>query len=103
MRPSVALLALLLVAAPACAEPIIGARPQAVDDTFTPDPPAIAISTFAENLDAPWSLVFLPDGRALVSERPGRIRMVEGGHVRLDPVALIESVQGGEAGLMGLA
>jgi quinoprotein glucose dehydrogenase len=103
MRPPVALLAALLLAAPACAEPLIGARPQPADDGFLSDPPGVQVSTFAENLDSPWSLVFLPDGRVLVAERPGRIRLVENGLVRPEPVALIESVQGGEAGLMGLA
>ena len=34
------------------------------------------IETVADGLEHPWSLAFLPDGRMLVSERPGRLRMI---------------------------
>lgn len=39
------------------------------------------VVTLATGLDTPWSLAFLPDGRWLVSERPGRLRLfpTEGG------------------------
>jgi len=40
--------------------------------------------TLTENLEHPWGLAFLPDGRMLVSERPGRLRLV-GADGRLDP------------------
>ncbi len=97
------LCAALAGAFPAWADPIIGRRPQAGGDEIQPDPAAVAVSTYAQFLDTPWSLVFLPDGRGLVSERPGRIRLVERGFVRPEPVAVIDVVQGGEAGLLGLA
>ncbi|HUD34989.1 MAG TPA: PQQ-dependent sugar dehydrogenase [Variovorax sp.] len=35
------------------------------------------IDTVADGLDHPWSLAALPDGRLLVTERPGRLRVVE--------------------------
>lgn len=37
------------------------------------------VDTVAGGLDHPWSLAFLPDGRMLVTERPGRLRVVERG------------------------
>ncbi|MET3840790.1 PQQ-dependent sugar dehydrogenase [Bradyrhizobium sp. OAE829] len=37
---------------------------------------ALEVRTFARGLVNPWSLAFLPDGRMLVTERPGRIRIV---------------------------
>ena len=33
--------------------------------------------TVAQGLVNPWSLAFLPDGRLLVTEKPGRLRIVE--------------------------
>lgn len=37
----------------------------------------LRLSTVASGLEHPWALEFLPDGRMLVSERPGRLRIVE--------------------------
>ncbi|MCB1960546.1 MAG: PQQ-dependent sugar dehydrogenase [Rhodocyclaceae bacterium] len=37
---------------------------------------AIRVDTVAAGLDTPWALAFLPDGRMLVSERPGRLRVI---------------------------
>jgi glucose/arabinose dehydrogenase len=59
------------------------------------------VSTVVGGLDHPWSVAFLPDGRLLVTERPGRLRIV-GRDGRLDPrpvgglpAALVEHGQGG--------
>jgi len=46
---------------------------------------AVRIVTVTEGLEHPWGLAFLPDGRMIVSERPGRLRVV-GKDGRLDPV-----------------
>ncbi len=62
------------------------------------------MTTVASGLEAPWEIAFLPDGRALVSERPGRIRMLSRTlRLRTEPVAEIEVSAVGEAGLLGLA
>jgi len=37
---------------------------------------ALKVETYAKGLVHPWSLVFLPDGRLLVTERPGRLRLI---------------------------
>jgi glucose/arabinose dehydrogenase len=36
----------------------------------------LRVETIARGLDHPWAIAFLPDGRLLVTERPGRIRVV---------------------------
>ena len=52
-----------------------GASAQAMRTVASAGGP-ISVSVVAEGLEAPWSLAFLPDGRMLVSERPGRLRIV---------------------------
>lgn len=42
--------------------------------------------TVAEGLEHPWSIAWLPDGTALVTERPGRLRAIRNG--RLDPTPI---------------
>ena len=44
--------------------------------TFPSSAGPVAITTVARGLVEPWSLAFLPDGRMLVTERPGRLRIV---------------------------
>ena len=44
------------------------------------------VETVVEGLETPWALVFLPDGRMLVTERPGRLRVISDGQMS-EPVA----------------
>ena len=34
------------------------------------------VTTLVSGLEVPWDLAFLPDGRALLTERPGRVRLL---------------------------
>ena len=62
------------------------------------------VSTVASGLEAPWEIAFLPDGRALVTERPGRVRLLSRRlDLREQPVAEVEVSAVGESGLLGLA
>jgi glucose/arabinose dehydrogenase len=92
-----AAVALTAFAAPA----VVGAqtRTRAVVKTRRHD---IAWSAFAQGLDNPWGLAFLPDGRMLVTERPGRVRLVErDGRLVRQPVAGVpEVVARGQGGLL---
>ncbi|WP_234697209.1 PQQ-dependent sugar dehydrogenase [Candidatus Chrysopegis kryptomonas] len=82
---------------------IVGQKPQEVEDVYFPDGDNVQVSVWIDNLEIPWSLVFLPDGRALVSERPGRIRLIENGKLSPEPYMTIPVKHIGEGGLMGLA
>jgi aldose sugar dehydrogenase len=57
------------------------------------------VSTFVDGLVQPWSIAFLPNGDALVTERPGRLRIVRQGKLVPEPVdgvpAVLHSSQGG--------
>jgi glucose/arabinose dehydrogenase len=65
--------------------------------------PAFRVETVASGLEVPWSLAFTPDGRILVTERPGRVRVVEGGRLREAPLATLPDVEPtGESGLMAI-
>jgi aldose sugar dehydrogenase len=63
------------------------------------------VETVASGLEHPWSLAFLPGGRMLVTERPGRLRLIEPGtdgqlQLRPAPVAGVPAVLArGQAGL----
>ncbi len=56
----------------------------AVAQVFTSELQRFRAVTLTAGLEYPWGLAFLPDGRLLVTERPGRLRMV-GADGRLDP------------------
>lgn len=45
-------------------------------DTVKTDDYALRINTLTTGLEHPWGLAFLPDGRMLVTERPGRLRLI---------------------------
>jgi aldose sugar dehydrogenase len=52
----------------------------------------------------PWSMAFLPDGGILVTERPGRLRLVRNGVLDPNPIAGVPQVKAqGIGGLMDLA
>jgi glucose/arabinose dehydrogenase len=62
------------------------------------------VETVATGLQVPWSIVFAPDGRILFTERAGRVRVIENGSLRGEPLAVIADVEpSGESGLMGMA
>ncbi len=83
--------------------PRVGKVPQAVEDRFLSEGDGIKVEAWIQHLEISWSLVFFPDGKALVSERPGRIRLVKDGKLREDPYVELEVAHGGEGGLMGLS
>lgn len=61
--------------------------------------------SLAEGLEVPWDLAFLPNGDIILTERPGRIRVVDARDGLLDN-ALLDLSQvaaTGEAGLLGIA
>ncbi len=56
----------------------------------------------AENLKIPWEIVFLPDGRILVTERPGSVKILEKRRVGKS-YKIKEVLHYGEGGLLGAA
>ena len=65
---------------------------------------AIKVETFATGLAHPWGLQFLPGGRLLVTERPGRLRLVSPEGVVSPPIAGVPKVSAaGQGGLLDVA
>ena len=65
---------------------------------------AFEVVTVAEKLENPWALTFLPDGKMLVTERPGRLRVVASDGKISEPVAGLPAVDArGQGGLLDVA
>ena len=69
----------------------------------TADGVRLRVETVVTGLEVPWSIAFTSPTRMLVTERPGRVRVVENGALRAAPLATVEVEATGETGLMGLA
>lgn len=65
---------------------------------------SVKVSEVARGLENPWSLAFLPDGRMLVTERPGRMRIVTADGALSAPIAGLPEVHAqGQGGLLDVA
>ena len=65
---------------------------------------AFTVQTVATGLDHPWAMAWLPDGRMLVTERPGRLRILAKDGTLSAPVAGLPKVDArGQGGLLDVA
>jgi glucose/arabinose dehydrogenase len=92
-RPlALALACSLAAAAPAAAE------------TYKSEKATFQVETVAEGLEHPWGMAFLPDGRLLVTERPGRLRIVSLDGTKSPPIEGVPRVFArGQGGLLDVA
>ncbi|HEY7690166.1 MAG TPA: PQQ-dependent sugar dehydrogenase [Dongiaceae bacterium] len=83
---------------------IIVFAPPSAAETFKSEKAGFQVETFAKGLENPWGLAFLPDGRMLVTERPGRLRIVAADGSLSEPVAGVPKVFArGQGGLLDVA
>jgi len=82
-------------------------RPAFPDQTRAPEHRsgvAFEVIAVAEGLEHPWGLAFLPDGRMLVTERAGRLRLVATDGRLSDPISGLPAIDvGGQGGLLDVA
>jgi glucose/arabinose dehydrogenase len=79
------------------------ARPEG-DAVVESEKHAFRVETVVGGLEIPWSIAFLPDGRMLVTEKAGRLRIVEDGRLLPGPVDGTPEVWSqGQGGLMDVA
>jgi len=99
-RLSCALTAVALaLTAGACSQPVVAPAPDA-------NPASYQVEVFAEGLNFPWGLAFLPDGGLLVTERNGAVRLVApDGSIAAEPVSggPDDVFAGGQGGLLDIA
>jgi glucose/arabinose dehydrogenase len=61
----------------------------------------LRVETLARGLEHPWGLALLPDGRMLVTERPGRLRLIDADGTLSPPLAGVPAVYArGQGGLL---
>ncbi|MFN7983847.1 MAG: PQQ-dependent sugar dehydrogenase [Vicinamibacterales bacterium] len=97
----VALITIVGLRAQDAPRPGLSAPPLAGPYVFdTAEQHGLRVTVVTRGLSHPWALAFLPDGRMLVTERPGRLRIVNNGTLDATPVAGVPAVRA--AGLGGL-
>ncbi|WP_262273241.1 PQQ-dependent sugar dehydrogenase, partial [Microvirga yunnanensis] len=71
---------------------------------FRTDKVEVIVETVARNLENPWGLAFLPDNRMLVTERSGRLRIVDGEGTLSEPITGLPRLSvRGQGGLLDVA
>lgn len=86
--------------ATAALTPALAQEPKTIQTQTGP----VSIEVIARGLENPWGLAFLPDGRMLVSEKPGRLRIVTRTGEISKPLANVPRVAArGQGGLLDVA
>lgn len=79
---------------------LIGLITLALGQTFPSNAGRIQLETLAQGLEHPWSLAFLPNGSALVTERPGRLRILQDSTLAAEAIKGVPKVAAiGQGGL----
>src|SRR5262245_38681204 len=72
--------------------------------TYKSDEHAFRVAEVVKGLEQPWSLAFLPDGRMLVTEKAGRLRVISNGKLEPQPIDGVPQVTvHGQGGLHDVA
>jgi glucose/arabinose dehydrogenase len=86
----------------ACGHPPVGTGAGEIE-TSPQSNTTFRIEKVVGGLQVPWSIVWAPDGRMIFTERAGRVRVVENGNLRSQPLFVVSDVEPtGESGLMSV-
>jgi glucose/arabinose dehydrogenase len=81
-----------------------GSTDAASEAPITSEQATFELVTVVDGLEHPWGMAFLPDGGVLVTERPGRLRIVRDGALDPEPIAGVPEVYArGQGGLLDVA
>jgi glucose/arabinose dehydrogenase len=79
---------------------LAGSLPPAFSQTFPSDSRPFQLEIIAGGLEHPWSLAFLPNDSALLTERPGRLRIIQNGSLAANAIKGVPEVAAsGQGGL----
>jgi glucose/arabinose dehydrogenase len=96
-RPLLTLIAAMVLA-------LVSGSCSAEDRVIDTETGKITVETLASGLDHPWGMAFLPDGRMLVTERVGRLRIMAVDGTLSEPLAGVPKVFAeGQGGLLDVA
>ncbi len=97
-REIIAVLAILFLISQGCAH-------SSETAIFESEQHRFRLATLVEGLDHPWGMAFLPDGSLLVTERPGRLRLIKDDALVSEPIAGLPSQieAQGQGGLLDVA
>ncbi len=77
--------------------------PVFAEETYSSEKHSFTIETIVKGLENPWAMDFLPDGRILVTERPGRLRIINKGKLS-EPVKGLPRIRAeAQGGLLDIA
>jgi glucose/arabinose dehydrogenase len=86
-----------------CSQPPTGASPEQVFEAGSGQS-RYRVETVVGGLEVPWGFAFLPNRNLLFTERPGRVRLLENGKLRAEPVFVVPDVEpSSESGLMDIS
>ncbi len=86
------------------AENKAGAEKPAIPETLETMDYNLNVEIFADKLEIPWAIDFIDASTALITERPGRLRIVSKGILQKEPIKNIpEVLHEGQGGLMDVA
>ena len=79
-------------------------QPVLANESFSSEKHSYSLETVISGLDHPWAVEFLPDGRILVTELPGKLRIIENGKLLPEPVSGLPEIRAtGQGGLLDVA
>ncbi|TNE74698.1 PQQ-dependent sugar dehydrogenase [bacterium] len=95
------LVVLALVCVSVTAQPVYFDLGLPTSESIESEKMSFKTQTVVTGLDVPWSMAFLPNGSMLITERAGRLRIVENGVLREEPIKNVPEVYAkGQGGLL---
>jgi len=77
--------------------------PISANEIYSSEKHTFTVETIVKGLENPWSIDFLPNGRILVTERPGRLRIIDNGKLS-EPIKGLPKIKAkGQGGLLDIA